>query len=603
MIISLRTTIVVATLCSDLCCAGSPWRGIGYFWHVTDFHFDPTYETIRLSCSDEVSVKGKYGDYLCGSPWKLVNWSINAMGLTKNDVDFLIWTGDNVAHIPDDKTSMEINLATMKKITDELKRVFHGKTVYASLGNRDFHPHDQAPSSPNEFYRRVAEMWEPWIRSVGTGDESSKNVELFKKGGYYRGYVNSKLSVMVLNTNLYYIGNKLTENIEDPAGQFAWLKTELRVARWWKRKMILVGHVPVGLLSPGLVDWFHPRHSRQLLDIMYEFSDVISGSHFGHNHMDAFQLLEDTLPRVCPDILKRHLSTTQCIGKCASLADSYTCIHGIEIGKTGIAMSGHDDYHSRVNSLVECKKKCNDASKSYKPDGGIFTTLSLEYTYSRCTCSESAPGAYGVGLDFSGQHMLCVRNCLNGDSAPPRAVAQFTAPSVTPWKPKSGVSHNPGIRLVKYDRETGRMLDYDQYFINLTESNDWTKRRDFTVLYTFTSAYGVPDMSPSSVRQAFARMESQQSPEAQKYCNNHVLSATDKPCTPVMRAEIFCGGLNPVLETAKDCVTKFLTRQSKSHAVGQARASIATPAKASIITTVLIMFVFQMVLYRNLIQM
>lgn len=38
----------------------------------------------------------------------------------------------------------------------------------------------------------------------------------------------------------------------------------------------------------------------------------------------------------------------------------------------------------------------------------------------------------------------------------------FMAPSVTPWRyknpKKTGAAHNPGIRLVKYDRATGNIF-------------------------------------------------------------------------------------------------------------------------------------------------
>lgn len=56
-----------------------------------------------------------------------------------------------------------------------------------------------------------------------------------------------------------------------------------------------------------------------------------------------------------------------------------------------------------------------------------------------------------------------------------RAVTQFNAPSVTPWRyklpTKTGEAHNPGIRLIKYNRDTGLNLDYTQYFINITDAN------------------------------------------------------------------------------------------------------------------------------------
>ena len=71
---------------------------MGYFWHVTDLHLDPTYDTESTagSCGDPPDGQdswGEFGDYLCDSPWMLINSSVHAMREIRSDVDFLIWTG------------------------------------------------------------------------------------------------------------------------------------------------------------------------------------------------------------------------------------------------------------------------------------------------------------------------------------------------------------------------------------------------------------------------------------------------------------------------------------------------------------------------------
>ena len=66
---------------------------LGWFWHVTDFHYDFTYHGRQLSCNSEVSKPGQYGDYWCDSPWRLVNNSVYAMANIRADVDFILWTG------------------------------------------------------------------------------------------------------------------------------------------------------------------------------------------------------------------------------------------------------------------------------------------------------------------------------------------------------------------------------------------------------------------------------------------------------------------------------------------------------------------------------
>ncbi len=51
-------------------------------------------------------------------------------------------------------------------------------------------------------------------------------------GGYYTEKLLNQtgLRVVVLNTNLYYDQNKLTENLQDPADQFSWADKVLQDA-------------------------------------------------------------------------------------------------------------------------------------------------------------------------------------------------------------------------------------------------------------------------------------------------------------------------------------------------------------------------------------
>ena len=67
----------------------------GYFWHVTDFHYDFSYHGTQLSCNQakKPTSPGRFGDFWCDSPWELVTSAINAMKYIKQDADFALWTG------------------------------------------------------------------------------------------------------------------------------------------------------------------------------------------------------------------------------------------------------------------------------------------------------------------------------------------------------------------------------------------------------------------------------------------------------------------------------------------------------------------------------
>ncbi|GFN90379.1 acid sphingomyelinase-like phosphodiesterase 3b [Plakobranchus ocellatus] len=432
---------VFAVLCNVLVLVSA--SNIGRFWHVTDFHYDQTYFTYQLSCNDDVPNPGPYGDYWCDSPWSLVQTTVDFMANASSGpggVDFIIWTGDTVAHIHDENTSLPENLMILKNVTNLLETRFPGIPVYASLGNHDFYPSDQAEGNKSEIYRAVGDLWKAWI-------SNQSQVDRFENGGFYsKIFSNAKVRLLALNTNLYITSNHETDGVADPADQFHWLTQQLEEARAAGQKVIVTGHVPPGPLTKGLVNWMYSEQQQVLVDILVSYSDVIAGTHFGHDHQDGFKLLQSS-----------------------------------------------------------------DGSK---------------------------------------------------------AVPQFTAASVTPWRFRVptptgelvGDPHNPTVRLIEYDRDTGAHLDYHQYFINLTDTNS-NKRANWAKLYSFKAAYSVPDMSVDSMRTIFERIKDGGGRTyTTRYCRYALASQQNTPCTDETRGEIYCAGLYYKVPEAKACVAKYLKR-------------------------------------------
>ncbi|XP_059146903.1 acid sphingomyelinase-like phosphodiesterase 3b [Physella acuta] len=410
----------------------------GYFWHVTDFHYDPTYWGQQLSCNDVVPTPGVYGDYWCDSPWVLVQDSIENMGRIRRDVDFVIWTGDNVAHISDTYMSLNINLAILQNITTALNKTFPGVPFYPSLGNHDFYPSDQASGSVSEMYLRMSEIWADWI-------VDPQQIELFKKGGYYTKLIRPKLRLLALNTVLYMEGDHVTTNLTDPAGQFQWIDAVLAGSRSAGEKVIITGHVPPTLVVPSLLNWFQLRFHARFINLLTSYSDIILAHHYGHDHSDSFRILQ------------------------------------------------RDD---------------------------------------------------GMG-----------------------ATPVFIAPSITPWRyripTETGEPHNPGIRLVEYDRDTGRHLNYRQFFINVTDSN----RRNATQweeLYNFQTAFGVPDMSLGSLKAIYKSMDTVDSSHMKQCCNYLLVTNLTQDCTDAVQAGIWCGGQMQEESAAKICVNEYVHKKKRT---------------------------------------
>ncbi|GLG96406.1 Phosphoesterase 24, partial [Gryllus bimaculatus] len=73
----------------------------GYFWHVTDLHFDDLYREggdPAQNCHEADKrasgrAAGRFGDEACDAPWALVESATRAMKAKHGDVEFVLWTG------------------------------------------------------------------------------------------------------------------------------------------------------------------------------------------------------------------------------------------------------------------------------------------------------------------------------------------------------------------------------------------------------------------------------------------------------------------------------------------------------------------------------
>ncbi|XP_041044778.1 acid sphingomyelinase-like phosphodiesterase 3a [Carcharodon carcharias] len=382
-------------------------RAAGQFWHISDLHLDPTYHLTddpTKVCFSSMGLPAKhagpYGDYLCDSPYNLIQSALKFMKDAKVQPSFVIWTGDSPPHVPVAKLSTKIVIDILHNMTQTIQEYLKDLQVFPTLGNHDYWPQDQLPVDVSDVYNAAADMWGPWL----THDAR----RTLQKGGFYTqvftcNVTQQTLRIISLNSNLYYSPNKMTEGIPDPAGQFAWLENTLKKAQQSKEEVYLIAHVPPGYL-PGSMDTtaMREKDNERLVQILRKYSDIIVGQFFGHTHRDSIMVLLD---------------------------------------KQG----------NPINSL-------------------------------------------------------------------------FVAPAVTPQRRTlNGVTNNPGLRLYKYDTSDYSLLDFWQYYLNLTEANE-KKKPDWKLEYIMTVAYGIQDIQPQCLYNLTNQFIGLHSKKFQMYYDHYFVS-------------------------------------------------------------------------------
>ncbi|XP_035277832.1 acid sphingomyelinase-like phosphodiesterase 3a [Anguilla anguilla] len=265
----------------------------GRFWHISDLHLDPTYHItddhtkVCFSSQGQPALNpGMFGDFLCDSPYELIQSAFRFMKEKDPHPNFIIWTGDSPPHVPERELSTDTVIRIISNMTHTIREFFPDISVYPALGNHDYWPQDQLPVATDEIYQAVAKLWEPWLQPEA--------LPTLRRGGFYSLVILPKLRLVSLNTNLYYSPNKVTVNMTDPAGQFEWLEATLETCRQSDEKAYIIAHVPIGYL-PYVIGTTAMReaYNEKLVEIFRKYSDVVAGQFYGHTHRDSIMVLLD----------------------------------------------------------------------------------------------------------------------------------------------------------------------------------------------------------------------------------------------------------------------------------------------------------------------
>ncbi len=120
------------------------------------------------------------------------------------------------------------------------------------------------------------------------------------------------------------------------------------------------------------------------------------------------------------------------------------------------------------------------------------------------------------------------------------SVPVFLSPAVTPWTSKlERGANNPSIRLYKYSKKTGKVIEILQYFLNLTAANI-NNQADWLMEYEFTKTYGTRDMSAWSLRHLAEKFKPHESELFLKYYVHYQVSNKPVPCDSKCKQQLLC---------------------------------------------------------------
>lgn len=219
----------------------------------------------------------------------------------KDEIDFIIWTGDSARHDNDEKLprSDEQVISQNELLVQKFLEVF-GKPdnfddddptndfvipIIPTFGNNDILPHNIFTQGPNAWTQKYLGIWRQFI-------PEAQRHQFARGGWFYVEVIPNKLAVFSLNTLYFFASNSAVDGCarksEPGFEQFEWLRIQLELLRQRGMKAILTGHVP-----PARVDaktsWDETCWQKYAL-WLNKYRDVIVASVYGHMNIDHFMV-------------------------------------------------------------------------------------------------------------------------------------------------------------------------------------------------------------------------------------------------------------------------------------------------------------------------
>jgi sphingomyelin phosphodiesterase len=262
---------------------------------VTDIHLDLNYKEnatvdcgLPLCCHDKpknifdsnVKLSGKYGAIgKCDCSLEVVDaFSTKAKEL---EPDFILFTGDNIAHNVWEDTQEEVVYYT-RTIIDSMERSFGKDTpIYPAIGNHEKAPVDEYYGPESVLLNGLAEIFKPYL--------SDEAYETFKKYGYYSMlHKNTNLRIISLNCLVCDTMNfNLIFDASQAKDMYDWFENELKKAEKNNEVVYLLDHIP-------LVNHQHTLQCTYRLKILLDrYQHIIRGYFSGHSHSEYLTIVKE----------------------------------------------------------------------------------------------------------------------------------------------------------------------------------------------------------------------------------------------------------------------------------------------------------------------
>ena len=262
---------------------------------VTDIHLDMEYQegavancTLPLCCrklgEDDLKplkpkLAGRYGTTgKCDANIETVR--AFASKAKELNPDYIMFTGDNIAHDVWLVTQADVIKATKMQIEAIQEKFGLDTPIYPALGNHEKSPVDEFHGDESELLHGLADIFKPYLT-----DEA---YESFRKFGYYTMIVKDNLRIVSINCLLCDSFNfNLIYDYKQTKAMITWLEQVLFEAEKHGEIVHIMNHIPlVNRQETIQCTW-------RLKILLDRYQNIIRGYFSGHSHSEYLSIVHE----------------------------------------------------------------------------------------------------------------------------------------------------------------------------------------------------------------------------------------------------------------------------------------------------------------------
>ena len=194
--------------------------------------------------------------------------------------DYIMFTGDNIAHSVWKVTQDEVIRATKMQIEAIQDEFGLDTPIYPAIGNHEKAPVDEFHGEETELLQGLADIFKPYL--------SDEAYDTFRKYGYYTQIIKDNLRIISLNCLLCDSFNfNLLYDSSQPRLMFKWLENVLSEAEKNGEIVHIMDHIPMHSTQHTL------QCSARLKILIDRYQNIIKGFFSGHSHSEYLNIVHE----------------------------------------------------------------------------------------------------------------------------------------------------------------------------------------------------------------------------------------------------------------------------------------------------------------------